>query len=283
MKLGAHLSISKGLPAALAEAERIGATALQSFARNPRGRGETQVPEDAAAAFRKELQDRDWRYVIHAPYYVNVGSGTPNNQRIAREVTHLDLEKGDYLGASGVVVHLGTPGEGNPIEAAVKHTAKTVQDILAQTNASTRLLLETSAGPKKVGSSFEQLSEILHEVGHEDRVGVCFDTCHVFVSGYDIRGDGMATVMDEFDKTVGWDRVDVIHCNDTQSALGGGRDAHYHIGLGEIGDAAFQTLMKDSRVQDKIFILETPKEAKGSNLEDPDPVNLGKLVKFATK
>lgn len=277
MKFGAHLSISKGLDALLAETEKIGGDAVQIFARNPRGRGETVIPEEVAAPFRAQLKERQWPLIIHAPYYVNVGSGTANNQRIAREVVKLDLEKGDLLGAEAVVVHLGTAGEGNSVDEAVPHTSETIKAILDSTNAKTRLLLETSAGTKRVGSRFEQLAEILSEVDQADRLGVCFDTCHVYTAGYDDSDKHMKEVLDAFDATVGLQHADVIHCNDTLSPLGGGRDAHWHIGLGNLGDEAFRLLVNDARLKDKTFIMETPKEPKGADIENPDVTNLARL------
>ena len=211
MKFGAHLSIAKGTTKLLAEVEELGMDAVQIFARNPRGRGETKIPDDEAAYFKAELQRRDWPLVIHAPYYVNVGSGVANNQRIAKEVLKLDLEKGDRIGAGWVVVHLGSPGDGSTIEECTDHTVRTVTEILGQTDAKTRLLLETSAGPNRVGSRFEQMAAILKGIGDKKRVGVCFDTCHVWVSGYDCKGANMKKVAEEFERHVGWDRVDVIH------------------------------------------------------------------------
>lgn len=277
MKLGAHLSISKGLPAMLTEAERLGMTAVQVFARNPRGRGETAVPEDVAASFRKELAERGWPLVIHAPYYVNVGSGKENNQRISREVTKLDLEKGDLIGASYVVVHLGTPGDGFDIAKADAHTALTVKDILSGTDANTRLLLETSAGPTRVGSRFEQLADILTQVGQPDRLGICLDTCHLWVSGYDVRGEKMKEVIDEFDRVIGLDHLKVIHCNDTLSEFAVGRDAHWHIGMGKLGAETFRVLLNDARLQDRIFLLETPKEHPATHQKTADAMNMAAM------
>lgn len=277
MKLGAHLSIAKGLPALLKEVEKLEMAAVQVFARNPRGRGETKVAEEDAAVFRAELKKRDWPLVIHAPYYVNVGSGKANNQRISREVTKLDLEKGDLLGASYVVVHLGTPGDHFTVAEADAWTAQTVKDILAGTDAKTMLLLETSAGEKRVGARFEQLADILKQIDQPVRLGVCLDTCHVFTAGYDIRNEKMKGVLDEFDRIVGFDQLKVIHVNDTKSELGRGRDAHWHIGQGQIGEEAFKVLLNDVRLKDKIFLLETPKENPETGAKDGDVMNLAKL------
>lgn len=256
--------------------------AVQAFARNPRGRGEIKVPADAAKAFREELEKRNWRFFIHAPYYVIVGSGISRNQRISAEVAVADLEKGDYLGAQGVVVHFGSPGEGFTVEECTAHAIKTVKEILKRTKTKCRLLLETSAGQNRVAGSFEQLAAILKGVGHPKRVGVCFDTCHAFVSGYDVRGKGMTATLDEFDATVGLDRVDIVHCNDTESTLGSGWDKHFHIGKGAIGLPGFKALLIDKRLKDKSFVLETPKADKGTGIgDDPDAVNLGVLKRLA--
>lgn len=281
MRFGAHLSVSKGLPGLLDRSETIGGAAIQIFARNPRGRGETKIPDDEAKKFRQQMAERDWKLFIHAPYYVNVGSGEPRNQRIAIEMAAADLEKGDFLGADGVVVHLGTPGDNATIEECTAHTISTVGEILKNTDTSCRLLLETSAGLKKVGSDFGQLAEILKGIGHPERVGVCFDTCHVFVSGYDVRESGMKKTLDEFDRTVGLDRVSLFHCNDTESTLGSGWDRHFHIGRGSIGEGAFTGLLKDKRLKDQSFVLETPKEEKGTGYEDPDTENILVLKRLA--
>ncbi len=257
---------------------------MQIFARNPRGRGETKIPADDAKAFRELLKKRGWTLVIHAPYYVNIGSGVDRNRKIAVEVAAADLEKADYIGADYVVVHLGTPGDGADLDDCTALAVKAVKDALKKAPKSkATLLLETGAGPNRVGGSFEQLAAILKGVDSK-RVGVCIDTAHMFLAGHDVRDAGMKEVLDEFDKTVGLKHVKVVHVNDTQSALGSGHDRHYHLGKGEIGRKAYQTLMSDKRLKDKIFILETPKEDKGSGLgSDPDKKNLALLRKFARR
>lgn len=283
MKFGAHLSIAKGLPALLAQAEGYGMDAVQAFARNPRGRGETKIAPEDAKAFREELAKRGWTMVIHAPYYVNIGSGVDRNRRIAIEVAVADLEKADYIGAEYVVVHLGTPGDGHTIEDCTALTIQAVKDVLAQTKSKAKLLLETGAGPNRVGGTFEQLAAILKGVNSK-RIGICLDTCHMFVAGYDIRGKKMKDVLDEFDRTIGFEHLPVIHANDTESGLGSGHDRHYHIGKGEIGREAFKVLLGDKRLKDRIILLETPKEDKGSGIgDDPDAVNLALIRKLAGK
>lgn len=283
MKLGAHFSAAKGLAGLIEQAEAVDADAIQLFARNPRGRGETKIAPEDAKAFREELKKRKWTVVIHAPYYVNIGSGVDRNRKIAVEVAAADLEKADYIGAGYVVVHLGTPGDGHTeLEDCTPLATKAVKDALKKAPKSkAMLLLEVGAGPNRVGGRFEQVAAILNGV-KSTRVGVCLDTAHSYLAGYDLRGAKMKDVLDEFDKVIGLKHLKVIHVNDTQSELGSGHDRHYHLGKGTIGRKAFQVLMEDRRLKDKIFILETPKEDKGSGIgKDPDLKNLKLLKRFA--
>lgn len=292
MRLGAHLSVAKGLPALLDAADELGATAIQIFARNPRGRGETKVSEAEAAEFRKGLKARDARLYIHAPYYVQVGAADARNRRIAAEVAAADLKKGDLLGAEGVVVHFGGSVDEDDPSASTKHTVDTVKRALKKAGKTKcRLLLEVSAGDKRVGGTFEQIRDVLKGVGEPSRLGVCLDTCHLYTAGFDIRGRGATEMLDRFVKTVGLRNLKAFHLNDTQSDLGQGLDRHFHIGQGRIGEAAFKNLLRDRRLKDMDFMLETPKEgwgkpkrlpkAKGAPGLEADAKNLATLRRLA--
>ena len=292
MRFGAHLSMAKGLTGLLEQAAALDATAIQIFARNPRGRGETKIPEADAAVFRKELKKRDAKLFIHAPYYVQMGSGDARNQRISAEVATADLVKGDLLGADGVVAHLGGPGDGVSLEAGTVNAIRTVRKALDRAGKTKcRLLLEVSAGSKRVGATFEQLRDILKGVGEPARTGICLDTCHLYTAGFDIRGKGATDMLDHFAKTIGISRLRAFHLNDTRSGLGSGLDRHWHIGEGEIGTAAFKRILRDSRLKNLDFMLETPKEKPGAGADwakdggDPrllaDRVNLARLHRLA--
>ncbi|HEY8108828.1 MAG TPA: deoxyribonuclease IV [Patescibacteria group bacterium] len=264
MRLGAHLSVAKGLPALLTQADELGATAIQIFARNPRGRGETKVAAEEAATFRKGLKERNARLYIHAPYYVQVGAADARNRRIAAEVAAADLVKGDLLGASGVVVHFGGSVEEGRLAESTRQTVDTIKKALKKAGPTKcRLLLEISAGSKRVGGTFEQLRDVLRGVGEPSRVGVCLDTCHLYTAGFDIRGTGATRMLDRFAKTIGLRKLKAFHLNDTQSDLGQGLDRHFHIGQGQLGKAAFRNLLRDPRLKDMDFMLETPKEGWG--------------------
>ncbi|MDP9212232.1 MAG: deoxyribonuclease IV [bacterium] len=292
MRLGAHLSVAKGLPHLLKQADTLDATAIQIFARNPRGRGETKVSEADAATFRSGLRHRKARLFIHAPYYVQVGAEDARNRRIAAEVAAADLVKGDLLGADGVVVHFGGSFDADNPDVSTAHTAKTIKAALKKAGRTKcRLLLEVSASNKRVGGTFEQIRDILDGVGDPSRVGVCLDTCHLYTAGFDIRGSGVTKMLDRFAKVVGLRKLKVIHLNDTQSELGRGLDRHFHIGQGQIGEAAFRRLLRDSRLKGMDFVLETPKEgwgeatrlpkAKGTPSLDADVRNLTTLRRLA--
>lgn len=292
MRFGAHLSVAKGLPALLANADELGATAIQIFARNPRGRGEARVTEAEATAFRKGLRRRSAKLYIHAPYYVQVGAADARNRRIAAEVAAADLVKGDLLGADGVIVHFGGSVDEDDPDASTGHTVGTVRQALKKAGKTKcRLLLEISASHKRVGGTFEQIRGVLDGVGEPSRTGVCLDTCHLFTAGFDIRGAGATKVLNRFADTVGLRQLKVMHLNDTQSDLGQGLDRHFHIGQGRIGEAAFKNLLRDPRLRDMDFVLETPKEGwgeakrlpkgKGAPQLEADAKNLAVLRRLA--
>jgi deoxyribonuclease IV len=140
-----------------------------------------------------------------------------------------------------------------------------------------RVLLETTAGQgSTLGHRFEHLARILEEVSEPDRLGVCFDTCHVFAAGYGLASpEGYAATMAEFDRIVGFDWLCVFHLNDSKKPQGSRVDRHAHIGRGCLGLEAFRLLVNDKRFKDRPMILETPKE-EGDN-DDMDTVNLGTL------
>ncbi len=292
MRLGAHLSVAKGLSRLLKQADALDATAIQIFARNPRGRGETKISPEDAAAFRAGLKRRRAKLFIHAPYYVQVGASDARNRRIAAEVAAADLVKGDLLGADGVVVHFGGSVDADDPDVSTAHTVKTIKEAFKKSGPTNcRLLLEVSASDKRVGGTFEQIRDILDGVGESSRLGVCLDTCHLYTAGFDIRGSGATKVLDRFAKTVGIRKLKVVHLNDTQSDLGQGLDRHFHIGQGRIGEAAFRNLLRDSRLRNMDFVLETPKEgwgeatrlpkAKGAPSIDADARNLATLRRLA--
>ena len=252
---GFHHSIAgrRGYAGVFDEAERLGTTAVQLFAKSPRSwrlrrprPGEIEAFRDARAIGRVE------RAVIHASYLVNLGA---SGEARAKSIFSLadDLQKAALLGVEYVVVH---PGSGE-----LERVREAALEALALAPRGPRLLLENVAGGgRKVGRSFEELARLIE--GTE--LGVCFDTCHAFAAGYPLHSDP-AGVLDELDRVVGLERVPVIHLNDSAGALGSGVDRHVNLGEGAIGEGLAR-LVRDPRLDGKALIMETPAAYDEANL-----------------
>jgi len=253
---GFHNSISgrRGYAAALDRAEELGTTAAQLFAKSPRSWRTRALKPGEAEAFRDALAiGHVRRTAIHASYLVNLGA---EGELWEKSVFSLadDLEKAALLGVDYVVVH---PGSGTPErvrEGALKALALAPQGPW--------LLLENVAGRgRKVGRRFEELAALIEGAP----LGVAFDTCHAFAAGYPLHRDP-AAVLDELDRTIGLERVPLVHLNDSQGTLASGVDHHANLGEGQIG-AALAEIVRDARLVEKTFIMETPKAADAHNVQ----------------
>ncbi|MBM3459404.1 MAG: deoxyribonuclease IV, partial [Armatimonadetes bacterium] len=191
----------------------------------------------------------------------------------SRDALVEEMERSTRLGIPHVVMHLGAAGAA-PEAEALQRLADSIAYVLERAPAEgSRLLLETTAGQgTTLGYRFEHLAQVLQFAAAPDRVGVCFDTCHVFVAGYDLRDAAACEqTLAEFDRVVGLDRVAVIHANDAKKPCGSRVDRHDHVGRGQIGREGFRSLLSDPRLGHAAVLLETPKEG------NMDPVNLEAL------
>ena len=263
-------------------AAEYGCAAAQIFSKSARTWKETEIAEGEALAFRRARQAAGVQALVsHAAYLINLA--TPDRTVRERSIAALrgEMERSAALGAEWVVVHPGAhkgagEAEGNRLVAeAVGHV---LTDSPTDSQQAPRLLLETTAGQGTgVGHTFEQLAEMLDRLGWPNRAGICLDTSHVFAAGYDIRTEvGYTETMEALDRTVGVDRLGVLHLNDSKTALGSRVDRHAHIGRGEIGEAAFRRIMNDPRLARVPKIIETPK-GKGKDEPDWDRMNLDLL------
>lgn len=202
-------------------------------------------------------------FVIHAPYYINYASTTPRIRYGSISIIRDELERGTILGASGVVTHLGSTKDAGP-KLGFHKTWRGIQRVLEGYKGTTKLFLEGSAGAgDQVGSSFEQLAELIKHIEsrakYKNKIDVCLDACHIFAAGYDLRTPvDVQTTLKKFDQTVGLKRLKLIHGNDSKFNLGEHRDRHEHIGKGKIGLAGFTALMKHPKLQSVDVIIETP-------------------------
>lgn len=260
MLFGAHVSIAGGLPNAPQNAAKIGCEVFQMFSRSPQGGYVAPLDEKIAAQFKtncREANQAEW--YIHTPYFINFASANNRIKHGSISVVRQELERGSMLGARYVMTHLGS-------YAALGHEQGFPQLIegLAQVmkgyKGGTELLLEISAGAGSViGDTFEEMAETIH---HKTLVkypiGICYDTQHAFASGYDVRSlAAVKATLQQFNKTIGLDRLKLFHCNDSKIEFGGRKDRHEHIGQGHIGIEGFKNLFSDKRLKKINFVLET--------------------------
>ena len=279
MVLGCHLSIGKGFPAAVDEAERLSCTALQIFSHNASSWRMKAIDPEAAARFRERVRESDLRYiVVHTMYLLNLASPDDGLHRQSIAALKEEVVRAAALGIPALVMHLGAHKGSGP-EAGRARVIDALNQVLASeavaAAADVRLLLENTAGAgTTVGGSFEALAEILDGVEATERLGVCLDTCHAFAAGYDLRDEASVDrTVDAFDDRIGLDRLEMIHLNDSKFPVGSRRDRHEHIGLGEIGVEGMKAVVNHARLRKVPLVLETPKEIDGQ--AGADERNLG--------
>lgn len=262
MLLGAHMSTSGGLSLAFARAQSIGINTMQVFTKNQnRWEQKPTPPDEIERWFQAQAATGIGPVVSHAAYLLNLG--TPDDALWEKSVNALidELTRAEQLGILGVVLHPGAH-VGSGEEAGIARVAAGLDRAHAATAGfKTLTLLEATAGQgTTLGYRFEQLRGMLDGVHAPERIGVCVDTCHIFVAGYDIRTpEAYAATMGQFDRLLGLERLKCIHFNDAKKPLGSRVDRHDHIGTGELGLSAFGFFLNDPRLAKVPLILETPK------------------------
>lgn len=262
LKVGSHISSSKGYEAMGKQALKLGASTFAFFTRNPRGgSAKTIVPEDVKR-YRMLWQEKGYgRIVAHAPYTLNACSDKPEVRRFARETFADDLMRMEYIPGNYYNFHPGSH-VGQGAEEGIRLIAGMLNECL-KPEQTTVVLLETMAGKgSEIGKSFEELRRILDQVELSEKMGVCLDTCHVWDAGYDIAGD-LEGVLEEFDKTLGLSRLKAVHINDSMNPRGSHKDRHARIGEGTIGFDAFVRIINHPDLRKLPFILETPNDDEG--------------------
>ncbi len=268
MKLGSHVSMSNGVLGAVEEALSYGATALMLYTGAPQNTrrkdmSELKVEEGVALLEANGLSPLD--IVVHAPYIVNLGSIEDEKYSFAIDFISLEVKRTAYIGAKYLVLHPGAFTKGT-LEGSIERIGKGLNQIIENTrDTGVVICLETMAGKgSEVGRNFGELADIIKIVEDKSRVGVCMDTCHIHDSGYDIHN--FDEVLDEFNNLVGIDNLHVLHINGSLNDKGAKKDRHANLGAtdtnprGEdkIGLEAICKVCHNPRLQDKIFVLETP-------------------------
>lgn len=279
MYIGNHLSSAKGFESMGKEALSLGANTFAFFTRNPRGGAAKEINQTDAQRLLDFMNKHDFGpLVAHAPYTMNVCAKKEEIKNFSRQVLAHDLNRMEYLTGNcnysknthdaPFAYYNFHPGShvGQGVEEAIPMIADAINCALKPEHH-TIVLLETMAGKgSEVGRTFEELRSILDLVTLKDKVGVCFDTCHVWDGGYDIVDD-LDGVLNEFDRVIGLDKLKAIHFNDSMNSCGARKDRHQKIGEGEIGLEALKAVAKHPLLAGKPFILETPNDDAGYTKE----------------
>lgn len=278
-RLGVHVSIAGGVEEAVVRGRELGCTALQIFSRNPRSWDSAILADSSAIGFRKRIEAADIDpVVVHTPYLLNLASG--NDDLYRRSIMSLawDVQRAEQLGARFLVTHIGSAGE-NSKAFALKRVRFALREVLKKPAAISILLENGSGARNSLGSRFEELAAIIAGTGKNARLGVCFDTCHGFAAGYDLRSpQAVAMLAEEISKTIGLKRLSLLHLNDGKGSLGSHLDRHEHIGKGKIGIQGFKNLLGHPCFRGLPLILETPKDSP-----DADRKNLRRIRKIFEK
>lgn len=261
MRVGAHVSISGSLDAAIDNALERECSAFQIFTRSPRSWNAKEISEKDAKTFREKMANSKidrFATVAHMPYLPNLAS--PNTATHTKSVNTLvkEVERCGRIGIPYLVAHLGShmgTGEEKGIKQLVSAFSKA-----ADVKNDVVILLENTAGQKNsVGSDFKQWAEILSKLKPKNRFGVCFDTCHAFAYGYDLRTENVVEeTFKKFDNEVGFENLKILHLNDSKGEIGCNLDRHEHIGLGKIGEKGMAAAIRLANKKKIPIILETP-------------------------
>jgi len=259
VKVGVHVSIAGSLDLSVDRARDAGCDVFQMFSRNPRGWASKSLTEKDADTFQAKIRETGIIPVDHMPYLPNLA--TPKKEIYEKSVDSLttELDRCNRLGIPFLVTHLGHH-LGDGIAGGRERVVRAISTALGATNPPVMLLLENTAGEKNsVGSSFEHIRAIMDALPFPGRVGVCFDTCHAFAAGYDLRTDeGIKETLSQFEDQIGLTHLRVVHLNDTKGDRGSGLDRHEHIGMGFIGEEGFRRLLHHNVFRQAPLICETP-------------------------
>jgi len=261
-KIGAHISAAGDISLVPQRAQEAGLECFQFFSRPPQGGPAKPLTAGKITAFKKACQQYKLESYIHSPYYINLASAKNNVYYGSIKVIREELERGSQLGVKYLMIHLGSAKDLGEKEAIKKVIAGLVE-ILNGYQGSTEFLIEMSAGSGAIiGDTFEEIATIINSPKLKKyKIGICYDTCHGFASGYDLRTESaVKKTFKEFDQLLGLKRLKLIHANDSLVELGSHKDRHAHIGQGQIGLAGFKAIVAFAKKQKLNLVLETPKD-----------------------
>lgn len=260
LKLGSHVGMSgkEMLLGSAKEAVSYGANTFMFYTGAPQNTKRKEISElniEPAWAYMKEHNINE--IVVHAPYIINLANTVkPETFELAVDFLRLELERASACKSNTLILHPGAH-VGAGTDAGIEQIAKGINEVLTK-NTTCNIALETMAGKgTEIGRTFEELAQIYDKVVYNDKLRVCFDTCHTNDSGYDIVND-FDGVIEKFDKLIGKDQIAVFHINDSKNVLGAKKDRHANLGFGEIGFDAISYIVHHKDFEEIPKILETP-------------------------
>lgn len=269
MRVGFHVSIAGSIDKAVDKAVELGCNTFQIFTRNPRQWKPKELTSEETKSFTEKVNSNDVRPVLgHMPYLPNLAS--PKDDVYAKSIETLtsELERCGRLEIPYLVTHLGSH-LGAGMRSGFERIVNAIDEAFKVAGVGVMLLLENTAGTRNsMGGSFEDIQRIIERLSYPEHVGVCFDTCHAFAAGYDLRTKkAVEGTIRRFEETIGFEKLKLVHLNDSIGDLNSRIDRHEHIGMGKIGEGGFRSVLR-SRLGRLPLILETPKDARRSDIEN---------------
>ncbi len=263
MRVGLHVSIAGSIDNAVDNARESNCDTFQIFTRNPRGWRFGDLDPEEIKSFKEKLRQTGIGPVVsHMPYLPNLACPEDELYEKSEATLLAEIDRCEQLGVSYVVTHLGSHlGRGR--EVGLERLSNAL-NLAAKRARDTQVLLENMAGQaNSMGSTFKDVREILDSVKRKERVGVCLDTCHCYAAGQDLHTDkSVEATLAKFDQVIGFDRLRIVHLNDSKGGLGSGLDRHEHIGMGYIGEKGFKAFLHHPAIRELPMILETPEDER---------------------
>jgi len=269
VRFGFHVSIAGGVDKAVDRAKAMGCDVFQIFSRNPRvWRSKPLSPEEADMFRRKFKKSCMDLAADHMPYLPNLASPKEDVYQKSIDILAEELVRCHTLSIPYLVTHLGSHLGAGREQGSIR-IVRAVEKAFFMADNEVMVLLENTAGTRNsMGGHFEDLAVIIEALGQNGRrVGVCLDTCHLFASGYELRDpEGLRATLENFDSAIGLERLKLVHLNDCRGILGSHLDRHEHIGLGQIGEKGFETLLGHPLIRELPMIMETPVDHRRDDL-----------------
>jgi len=263
--IGAHVSAQGGVENAPVNANAIGAKAFALFTKNQRQWFAYPLSQKSINEFKANCEKfnyKPFQILPHDSYLINLGHPEKEALEKSRKAFIDEMQRCEMLGLDRLNFHPGSHLNGISIEECLKRIAESINIALDKTKGVTAVIENTAGQGTNLGHTFEQLRVIIDHIEDKSRTGVCIDTCHTFVSGYDIgTAKGFKDTFEKFDDIIGFKYLKGMHLNDSKKQLGTRVDRHDNIGTGELGEEVFAQIMNDPRFDNMPLILETPDES----------------------